>query len=57
MESHGEPMKIHISEDTASILGRCGTFIIESRGQVDIKGKGLMNTFWLTAKRSQLMPG
>lgn len=56
MESHGEPMKIHISEDTAGILNRFGTFIIEPRGQVDIKGKGIMNTFWLTGKRSQLAP-
>lgn len=56
MESHGEPMKIHISEDTASILNDFGTFIIEPRGFVDIKGKGSMNTFWLTGKRSQLEP-
>lgn len=52
MESHGEPMKIHISEDSANILGRFGTFNIEPRGQVDIKGKGLMSTYWLTGRRS-----
>lgn len=54
MESHGEPMKIHISEDSANILSRFGTFIIEPRGQVEIKGKGLMQTYWLLGKRDQL---
>lgn len=52
MESHGEPMKIHLSEDSALILETFGHFVIEPRGQVDIKGKGLMNTFWLTGKKS-----
>lgn len=51
MESYGEPMKIHISEDSANILSRFGCFDIEPRGQVDIKGKGLMNTFWLTGRK------
>lgn len=50
MESHGEPMKIHISEESANILERFGCFLIEPRGQVDIKGKGIMNTFWLTGR-------
>lgn len=50
MESHGEPMKIHISEDSANILSRFDNFNIEPRGQVDIKGKGPMNTYWLTGK-------
>lgn len=50
MESHGEPMKIHTSEDSANILSRFGIFEIEPRGQMEIKGKGLMNTYWLTGK-------
>lgn len=41
-------MKIHISEDSANILTTFGSFQIEPRGQIDIKGKGMMNTFWLT---------
>lgn len=53
MESHGEPMKIHISEDSAEILRRFKTFSIEPRGQVEIKGKGMMNTYWLTGKTSE----
>lgn len=52
MESHGEPMKIHVSEDSANILTNFhDIFHLEPRGQIDIKGKGLMNTFWLTAKQ------
>lgn len=50
MESHGEPMKIHISEDSAHTLERFGEFIMEPRGQVDVKGKGPMNTYWLLGK-------
>jgi len=53
MESHGEPMKIHASEDSATILARFGNFLLEPRGQIEIKGKGLMNTFWLTGKRDE----
>lgn len=43
-------MKIHISESSAEILSKFGTFTIEPRGQIEIKGKGLMNTFWLTGR-------
>lgn len=43
-------MKIHISEDSANVLGRFGIFNIEPRGKIEIKGKGLMNTYWLTGK-------
>ena len=57
MESHGEPMKIHISEDSANILSRFKQFHIEPRGQVDIKGKGLMNTYWLTGTKSDTGTG
>lgn len=51
MESHGEPMKIHISEQTASVLEKFNNqYIIEPRGLIDIKGKGPMNTFWLLGR-------
>lgn len=43
-------MKIHTSEESANILERFGCFAIEPRGQVDIKGKGIMNTYWLTGR-------
>lgn len=47
-------MKIHISEDSADILQRFGTFNIEPRGQIEIKGKGLMNTYWLSGKTAAM---
>lgn len=47
MESHGIPNKIHMSADTAHIIK--DRFAIESRGIMDIKGKGAMETFLLRA--------
>lgn len=51
MESHGEPMKIHISEDSALILQKFNIFQMELRGEVEIKSKGMMNTYWLTGRK------
>ncbi|GIL62924.1 hypothetical protein Vafri_17126 [Volvox africanus] len=48
MESTSEPMMIQVSPITAALLraSRSG-FHLEPRGPVDIKGKGMMETFWL----------
>jgi class 3 adenylate cyclase len=48
MESHGEPGRIHVSADTRLLLAE--GFILEPRGEVDIKGKGRMETWWLQAE-------
>ena len=48
MESHGIPGAIHLSDATRSLLGdgyRC-----ESRGAVEIKGKGVMSTHLLLGR-------
>ncbi|XP_055617902.1 adenylate cyclase, germination specific-like isoform X2 [Toxorhynchites rutilus septentrionalis] len=47
MESTGEPMKIHVSEDTKVILDKLGGFKIKRRGTIEVKGKGTMDTYWL----------
>eukprot|EP00057_Strongylocentrotus_purpuratus_P014433 XP_011668907.1 PREDICTED: atrial natriuretic peptide receptor 1 [Strongylocentrotus purpuratus] len=47
MESNGEAMKIHLSNQTKKILELFGTFILELRGEVEMKGKGTQTTFWL----------
>ncbi|XP_060577414.1 atrial natriuretic peptide receptor 1-like [Ruditapes philippinarum] len=47
MESTGESMKIQMSESTKNILSLLGHFIIEERGTINVKGKGLSTTFWL----------
>ncbi|KAK6184927.1 hypothetical protein SNE40_007276 [Patella caerulea] len=47
MESHGEGLKIHMSESTKTILDEHGLFHILERGEIEVKGKGFMKTFWL----------
>nr|WP_255216704.1 adenylate/guanylate cyclase domain-containing protein [Pseudenhygromyxa sp. WMMC2535] len=45
MESHGQPGRIHVSAAMAEALGE--RFELHPRGEVEIKGKGKMQTFWL----------
>ncbi|XP_077865482.1 atrial natriuretic peptide receptor 1-like [Saccoglossus kowalevskii] len=47
MESTGEPLRIHIGASTRNILMTVGGFITELRGEVAMKGKGLVTTYWL----------
>ncbi|XP_058462598.1 uncharacterized protein LOC131437324 isoform X2 [Malaya genurostris] len=50
MESTGEALKIHISAEMNDALVRIGGFKTEHRGLIDVKGKGLMDTYWLSCK-------
>lgn len=50
MESNGKPAHIHISADLNRLLLILGGFVTESRGEVIIKGKGVMETFWLVSR-------
>ncbi|KAG8183411.1 hypothetical protein JTE90_023170, partial [Oedothorax gibbosus] len=47
MESNGQPLKIHISDQCRKILEKLGGYEIQSRGLVKLKGKGEMETHWL----------
>ncbi|EYB91037.1 hypothetical protein Y032_0211g2200 [Ancylostoma ceylanicum] len=47
MESNGKPGMIHLSSDANQLLQLVGGFQTESRGEVIIKGKGVMETYWL----------
>ncbi|CAD5123851.1 DgyrCDS12157 [Dimorphilus gyrociliatus] len=47
METHGEPLKIHMSKTTNDLLRRDAQFSIQERGELEIKGKGKMLTYWL----------
>ncbi|KAM3910368.1 LOW QUALITY PROTEIN: atrial natriuretic peptide receptor 2 [Leptodactylus fuscus] len=47
MESNGEALKIHISSETKEVLDEFGCFQLELRGDIEMKGKGKMRTFWL----------
>jgi class 3 adenylate cyclase len=48
MESHGIPGRIHCSEDFYKILENRYQF--EDRGMIDVKGKGIMHTYFLNHK-------
>ncbi len=45
MESHGEIGRIQVSAATAALLA--GTFAVESRGEIAVKGKGAMAVYFL----------
>uniref|UniRef100_A0A6Q2ZJA5 Guanylate cyclase n=1 Tax=Esox lucius TaxID=8010 RepID=A0A6Q2ZJA5_ESOLU len=47
MESNGEALKIHVSEATRLVLEDFNCFQLELRGDVEMKGKGRMRTYWL----------
>jgi class 3 adenylate cyclase len=48
MESTGETNRVHCSEDTARLLTDNGDFWLEKRGEIEVKGKGLMTTYFVT---------
>ncbi|GFO05795.1 Atrial natriuretic peptide receptor 2 [Plakobranchus ocellatus] len=50
MESNGEPMRIHCSKATRDLLVQLGRYKIDLRGEIDIKGKGKMETYWITGR-------
>ncbi|CAL8354467.1 unnamed protein product [Arctogadus glacialis] len=47
MESNGEPLKIHVSSATREVLQDFSSFQLELRGDISVKGKGSMTTYWL----------
>lgn len=44
---HLSALMIHLSDATKQILNKFGTFKMELRGEVELKGKGRMMTYWL----------
>ena len=50
MESYGLPDMIHTSKQVYDLLK--GKFVFEKRGLIDIKGKGMMETYFLMDKMS-----
>jgi adenylate cyclase len=48
MESHGEPSRIHVSPATRALLG--DGFLFADRGEVTIKGKGVIRTSFLLGR-------
>ncbi|MBB5053586.1 class 3 adenylate cyclase [Afipia massiliensis] len=46
LEDYSLPNRIHVSQDTARHL--VGSFALEPRGSIDVKGKGKLETFFLS---------
>ncbi|XP_070292357.1 atrial natriuretic peptide receptor 1-like [Salvelinus sp. IW2-2015] len=55
MESNGEALKIHVSEATRVVLDDFNCFQLELRGDVEMKGKGRMKTYWLLGESTSNM--
>ena len=55
MESNGSPGKIHCSENFAKKLMEGSRHLIESRGDIEVKGKGVMSTYQHSAVRKRTM--
>ena len=49
MESHGIPDEIHVTEETRRLLN--DSYAFEERGEIDVKGKGLMRTYFLRGRK------
>lgn len=47
MESSSSPMKVHISHTTKKAIPK--RYVVTERGDIDVKGKGAMKTYWLEA--------
>ncbi|XP_053560395.1 LOW QUALITY PROTEIN: atrial natriuretic peptide receptor 2-like [Bombina bombina] len=53
LESNGEALRIHISSTTKEVLDEFGCFQLELRGDVEMKGKGKMRTYWLLRENTE----
>lgn len=50
MESAGSSQRIQVSESCFELLKRSGKYHLEKRGEIPVKGKGNMTTYWLSGK-------
>ncbi|KAG7297429.1 Soluble guanylate cyclase 88E [Plutella xylostella] len=51
MESTSEAMRIHISQTTHELLSP--EYMVTERGEIQVKGKGAMKTYWLEGRESR----
>ena len=52
MESNSEAMKIHASQTTFELLNATNSFQCTERGEIEVKGKGKMKTYWVNSKNN-----
>ncbi|CAC5406501.1 Guanylate cyclase 32E,Guanylate cyclase soluble subunit beta-2,Head-specific guanylate cyclase,Retinal guanylyl cyclase 2,Heat-stable enterotoxin receptor,Olfactory guanylyl cyclase GC-D,Atrial natriuretic peptide receptor 2,Receptor-type guanylate cyclase gcy-28,Speract receptor,Receptor-type guanylate cyclase gcy-13,Soluble guanylate cyclase gcy-31,Soluble guanylate cyclase gcy-36,Receptor-type guanylate cyclase gcy-21,Soluble guanylate cyclase 89Db,Soluble guanylate cyclase 88E,Guanylate cyclase 2G,Rece len=50
MESSSMALRIHMSDATAQILIKLGGYHLDCRGEREVKGKGVMTTWWIDGK-------
>ncbi|XP_036363771.1 uncharacterized protein LOC118765611 [Octopus sinensis] len=50
MQSSSYALHIQVSENTAAILDSLGGYKLECRGEREVRGRGLMTTYWLWGK-------
>jgi adenylate cyclase len=53
MESTGMAGRIHVSMETYELLKE--DFVLEARGAIDIKGRGMISTWFLLGSRGDRM--
>lgn len=51
MESTSAAMKVHISQSTRDLIGP--NYRVKERGEIDVKGKGVMKTYWLDERENR----
>lgn len=54
MESTGLPEHIHLSNDTYERISNRDKYAFDDRGEIHIKGKGLMRTYFLRGIKSDI---
>jgi adenylate cyclase len=55
MQTHGEPGMIHVTAEVSQALK--DTYEFRPRGSIDVKGKGLMETYFLLGARGSMQMG
>ncbi|GFN89182.1 hypothetical protein PoB_001568800 [Plakobranchus ocellatus] len=50
MESTGAAFRVHVSETCKTALDVLGGYKLAYRGEIELKGKGIHHTYWLTGK-------
>jgi class 3 adenylate cyclase/CHASE3 domain sensor protein len=54
LEGTAEPMKIHVSESVHARLE--DSYLFEERGEVELKNRGKLRTYYLVGKKAERMP-
>ncbi len=54
MESYSEAGRIHVSSEFAKSITSYPEFVLIPRGEITVKGKGTMNTYWLEMGKSNV---